>query len=174
VCLVSFCSFLICVGVSIGNADGPADNNPEAVRAVPPPGMDVPAEARQKLLERANAIDAQLAGVGSLDSLSRSLVSVFPRAVRMTVATNMFYKDKEVDDAETLLDEAERRLDLLRKGVRGTDLFGIADAARWRLPIGTRRINATVRTRIASRLVNSSEQAIATRCLVAWAWRDGQ
>ena len=40
-------------------ADGPADNKPDAVRVIPPPGMAIDPNARQALLWRCKAIQSQ-------------------------------------------------------------------------------------------------------------------
>ena len=40
---------LVLVGVSALSADGPGDNDPAKVRPVPPPGVEIPAAARQEL-----------------------------------------------------------------------------------------------------------------------------
>ncbi len=45
----------------------------------------------------------------------RARVSVITRAVRMTVEDGMFYSDKEVDQAATLLKIAESKLGELKK-----------------------------------------------------------
>ncbi|MEZ6136704.1 MAG: prolyl oligopeptidase family serine peptidase [Pirellulaceae bacterium] len=110
-------------------ADGPADNNPATVRAVPPVGIEVPPQTLQKLIERCAEIDAQLLEIKNLDWQSQDLIGVFPRAVRMTIATKMFYKEQAFEHADRLLDEAERRLQLARNGTAGPELLGIHAAS---------------------------------------------
>ena len=106
-------------------ADGPADNVPDKVRPIPPEGVQVPAEKKQALLDTAAAIDKQLAAVTKAQPIDRAQVSVFTRAVRMTVEDGMFYTDKEVDQAAGLLKTAEARLALLSAGKKAAELIGV-------------------------------------------------
>lgn len=105
-------------------ADGPADNVPDKVRPIPPEGVQVPAEKKQSLLDTAAAIDKKLNASVKTQAEDRAQVSVLTRAVRMTVEDNMFYTDKEVDQAANLLKMAESRLALLVSGKAGAELVG--------------------------------------------------
>ena len=118
---------LALAGIGSCLADGPADNQPDQVRPVPPPGLLLPAETAEQLSTRAQAIDEQLAGLPELDPQSQALISVFPRAVRMTLKTQMFYNEQQIKQAGILLDEAHRRLDAARSGRRSAELLGISE-----------------------------------------------
>lgn len=105
-------------------ADGPADNVPDKVRPIPPAGIEVPAEKKQSLLDEAVALDKKLAATTQTNAGDRAQVSVFTRAIRMTVEDGMFYTDKEVEQAAKLLKTAEDRLVLLAAGKTGAELIG--------------------------------------------------
>jgi hypothetical protein len=104
------------------NADGPADNHPDKVRPVPPPGIAVPDDARKEL-------EAGVAALGKeVDALRESLrgrrelsdllpdVQVFHNAVRYALAYNEFYDSKELDTARELLRLGTERARNLREG----------------------------------------------------------
>ncbi len=105
-------------------ADGPADNVPDKVRPIPPEGIQVPDDKKKALLDQAAEIDKQLMAVASqTHATDRARVSVITRAVRMTVEDGMFYSDKEVDQAATLLKIAESKLGELKSGLTGAGLL---------------------------------------------------
>ena len=115
----------ICFWGSFALADGPKDNNPLTVRAVPPAGIQLEPQVRQSLLGRCQSIRDELSSLKEVGTASPQ-IEVFPRAVEMTLATNMFYSDKDVEAAGRLLDEAQRRLQELGKN-EGRLLVGISD-----------------------------------------------
>lgn len=110
-------------------ADGPADNVPDKVRPIPPEGIQVAADKKQSLLDTASDIDKRLKAVAKSTPADRAQVSVFTRAVRMTVEDGMFYSDKEVEQAVGLLKIAEARLALLNAGKTGAELIATSPAS---------------------------------------------
>ena len=109
-------------------ADGPADNIPDKVRPIPPVGIEVSDSQKQSLLDAAAAIDKQLAAIDKTKPADRAQIAVITRAVRMTVEDDMFYTEKEVDQAANLLKTAQARLALLSAGKTGAELIASATA----------------------------------------------
>lgn len=107
-------------------AAGPADNNPLSVRAVPPAGIEIAPEVRQELLARIEAVRQQLAEL-DLSDQAQGLVEVFPRAVRMTLDTNMFYSAGDVQSAHQILDEAERRIQCFSQTPNLAHVLGLSN-----------------------------------------------
>ncbi|QDV22169.1 prolyl oligopeptidase family serine peptidase [Aureliella helgolandensis] len=108
-------------------ADGPADNNPQTVRPVPAIGIDVSDDDRARILARCTAIEREL-GSSSIPAKLHPLIAVFPRAVRMTLDTNMIYSPRELEQTNALLAEAERRLAAAKMGASLQLLLGIQDS----------------------------------------------
>jgi pimeloyl-ACP methyl ester carboxylesterase len=109
-------------------ADGPADNSSATVRPIPPPGIEIdPAKAMQ-LAERCEAIRKQWDHLLKIIEPSQtppkrlqvnklaSEVLVFPRSVEMALELNQFYRPVELQFADRLLDEAQRRIEVIRGG----------------------------------------------------------
>lgn len=93
-------------------ADGPEDNNPLTVRKVPPLGIEVDASRKAGLLERCARIRRRSLEADCSDAV-RCHFLVFPRAVEMTLDTQMIYAENDLSSADMLLEMAERRLDAL-------------------------------------------------------------
>lgn len=110
--LVTICIALI----SSASADGPKDNDPNLVRAVPPKGITVPEAVERKLLAAAKEIDRIVSQSGHASDVHRGLVAVIPRAVRISLETEMFYSEKDIAAAQRLLDEGLRRARALKSG----------------------------------------------------------
>lgn len=115
-------------------ADGPADNNPASVRPIPPPGIEIDPHSATQLAERCTAIrthwdDLVLATSASqkpkqsarVDALAAEVL-VFPRSVEMALELSQFYRPAELQFAERLLDEAERRIEVIRSGGHWRDV----------------------------------------------------
>jgi pimeloyl-ACP methyl ester carboxylesterase len=115
-------------------ADGPADNNPATVRLIPPPGIEVDPTKASELAQRCSAIRkrwdelAQSASASQkpqdfarIDALAAEVL-VFPRSVEMALELNQFYRPVELQFAERLLGEAERRIEVIRGGGRWRDV----------------------------------------------------
>ena len=95
-------------------ADGPEDNDPPNVRPIPPVGIEVEPARRDALLKRCEDIRQQLSQI-DVDDKWICQVEVFPRAVEMTLDTKMVYGPKDLNAIDELLDEADRRLNALRR-----------------------------------------------------------
>src|SRR2546423_117309 len=98
------------LAAGFASADGPADNVPEKVRRVPPPGIAVPENVRTDLRggcdEFARAIDGlrtTLAGKPDLLALLPD-VEVYHKAVDWALRYDEFYDAKEFAVAHKLLD----------------------------------------------------------------------
>ena len=111
-------------------ADGPADNQVNRVRPIPPPGIELSEDDAQELRAKALMLQQQLEEISPTRSkpeglLGRDLCAVIPRAVLMTLDTGMFYSDKEVEAAHELLAIGVERLKRLKSGASDLELLGI-------------------------------------------------
>lgn len=107
-------------------ADGPKDNDPTSVRSVPPTGIAVSDTQDQLLRSRAKGIDERLASM-DLAEIELGIVAVIPRAVRMTLDTQMVYSERDLKSAHQLLDLAEQRLRELNNKQSTWRVLGLAD-----------------------------------------------
>ena len=118
-------------------ADGPADNKPDAVRVIPPPGMAIDPNARQALLWRCKAIQSQWRSLltqakakndpirlNEIVALEPEVL-VFPRAVELALEYEQFYRSQDLDSASNLLDEATNRISRIQNGGSWPDVVGI-------------------------------------------------
>ncbi|WP_146576350.1 prolyl oligopeptidase family serine peptidase [Neorhodopirellula pilleata] len=136
-------------------SDGPADNQADQVRPIPPPGIKIEPAVIESLRRRCEAIRsdwrslsiAGKTGGGDFQSPSpetatesrrhlESEVLVLPRAVEMAIEFNQFYHVREADWAAKLLGEAERRIDVVRGGGDWAAVMGIRDGSSQRELIG--------------------------------------
>lgn len=119
-------------------ADGPADNLPASVRPIPPVGIELAPAVRQRLLEGAERLAQDVEGVAQATDADRAEGLVFARAVRLAVEDRFLYSDKEVEQAERLLERGRERLAALQAGVSGAALVaaGAAQPDRPRLAVG--------------------------------------
>jgi dienelactone hydrolase len=103
-------------------ADGPGDNLRDAVRPIPPPGIQVPDDVRVRLSERVAQLGRALeAFAGGADTPQRpkSLlpdIRIFHKAVDWALRYDEFFHTNEFAAADRLLDEASRRLGALEQG----------------------------------------------------------
>jgi pimeloyl-ACP methyl ester carboxylesterase len=107
-----------------GFADGPGDNLPGSVRPIPPPGIELDAAVRGRLLDGAASLARDVAAVADAPDADKADVLVFARAVRLAVEDQFLYSDKEVAQAEQLLARGRERLGALQAGRRGAQLLG--------------------------------------------------
>ncbi len=126
----SLACVLLFVCFSSLRADGPADNRPDSVRPIPPPGIELSREVAGELRSAAQRLRKRLAQFASsspspADTLHRDLCEVIPRAVEITLDTGMFYSDKEVDQARDLLELGETRIDALGKNATALEILGV-------------------------------------------------
>lgn len=115
-------------------ADGPADNNAATVRPIPPPGIEIDQASVTQLADRCTAIRKRWGDLVQAASASQkpkesarvdalaAEVLVFPRSVEMALELNQFYRPVELQFAERLLDEAERRIEVIRGGGHWRDV----------------------------------------------------
>lgn len=103
-------------------ADGPADNLPDKVRPVPPPGVPIPADDRQRLGEEVSRLGARIEAVraelAKKPALLRRLpdVQIFHKAVDWALRYDEFFQTNEVAAASNQLRAAWTRLDALASG----------------------------------------------------------
>jgi hypothetical protein len=103
-------------------ADGPADNAPDRVRAIPPKGIAVSdadrAALRAGLDELGQEIEALRGALGGNPALLGLLpdVQVYHNAVRSALDDNEFFRTKEVSVARALLERGRERARQLREG----------------------------------------------------------
>ncbi len=121
-CLALPLALLLVLMPSRIRADGPADNIPDKVRRIPPPGITVPDDVRKELSERVDRLGE------ALDSLQRDLggdpnrasllpdIRIFHKAVDWALRYDEFYHTNEFVAARRLLDEAAKRMAALRSG----------------------------------------------------------
>jgi hypothetical protein len=126
------------LSAACGIADGPADNLPGSVRPIPPPGIELADATRQRLLDGAAALVRDVAAVEQAAAADRAETLVFARAVRLAVDDRFLYSEKEVEQAERLLDHGRERLAALRAGASRARLVlsGSAQASGPRLAVG--------------------------------------
>ncbi|HEU0038790.1 MAG TPA: prolyl oligopeptidase family serine peptidase [Verrucomicrobiae bacterium] len=117
--LVGLFFFLCGPGV---RADGLADNWPEKVRPVPPPGIAISetdrAELRAGVAELGKEIDSLRAELNSKPAMLELLpdVQIFHNAVRYALNYDEFYKTNQTQVARDFLRQAHERAQLLRAG----------------------------------------------------------
>ena len=111
--------FLCCTVV---RADGPADNRPEKVRPVPPPGIAISetdrAELKAGVAELGKEIDSLRAELNSKPAMLELLpdVQIFHNAVRYALNYDEFYRTNQTQVARDFLRQAHERAQLLRAG----------------------------------------------------------
>lgn len=109
--------------VSTAFADGPADNLPDKVRPVPPPGMALSPDERKELLEAMESLGNEIHALrGDLKTSPALLallpdVQIFYHAVRYALTYNeIFNLTNEVPAARALLKQGLERAAQLRQG----------------------------------------------------------
>lgn len=124
--------------VAQGFADGPGDNLPGSVRPIPPPGIELDEATQRRLLDGAAALARDVAAIAGDSDADRAEVLVFARAVRLAVEDRFLYSEKDVEQAERLLDRGRERLGSLRTGTTGPRLVlsGSPQASGPRLAVG--------------------------------------
>ncbi len=107
--------------ISATLADGPKDNHPDNVRAVPPVGMELDAATEQQLLKRLQPIEDGIARLRNSHQPPKTIellpdVEIFTRAIRGAIEHREFYSKNDVKHAEELLTIAAERLEQLAAG----------------------------------------------------------
>src|SRR5580765_6255060 len=108
---------LLCcsVGAAVVRADGAADNLPDKVRRVPPPGVAIPEADRTELQAGASALDQTISALRTeLKGKARLLdllpdVEIYQKAVQWALKYDEFFKTNEVKTARTLLQQGMER-----------------------------------------------------------------
>jgi len=115
-------SALLCTIPCLALADGPADNIPEKVRPVPPPGIAIAPADRDELAEGVKKLSDEI------DSLREALpkqpgllarlpdVIIYHKAVDWALRFDGFHKTNEVQVARRLLQQGLERANELRNG----------------------------------------------------------
>ena len=91
-------------------ADGPADNVPEKVRRIPPPGVKVAEATRAELSKRLAEFLVEILAFPQDAPMARYLpdAEIFYKAVRVALDHDEFYSDKEIAAAPKLIAEGGR------------------------------------------------------------------
>lgn len=100
-------------------ADGPADNQFEKVRPIPPAGITVPEDVKSNLTKGAEALTMALQQFRSSRSPHTDHwadVEIFRKAVDWALRYNEFFRPTEFSVAELLLAKGNERLAALRQG----------------------------------------------------------
>ncbi len=103
-------------------ADGPKDNTAENVRPIPPPGMAIPDDVRQKLSAEAASFSREIAALSKQLAKKPDLLALLPdveiyhKAVDWALRYNQIYKKPEIKGAEDMLRLGRERLAQLRAG----------------------------------------------------------
>ena len=115
-------TLLVFAATQPARADGPADNLPDKVRRVPPPGVKVPGEVRAELTSGAKALGEDIAKlrveVSGRPGLFRLLpdVEIFHKAVDWALRYDEFFNTNQFKVARALLQEGSARVAALRTG----------------------------------------------------------
>jgi pimeloyl-ACP methyl ester carboxylesterase len=102
-------------------ADGPADNQADQVRPVPPPGIEVPSEKREALHEGLLSLEKAIQEIRADKSVTPESRACLPdveichKAVRDALKHNEFFKPGEIDFAIQLLELGRERAESLKK-----------------------------------------------------------
>ncbi|MFN9464106.1 MAG: prolyl oligopeptidase family serine peptidase [Planctomycetota bacterium] len=99
-------------------ADGPADNQVEKIRPVPPPGIEVPAEVRESLSAALEPLKKSIEELSaSKDPRIQSQLpdaEIFYRAVSLALNENGFFDPADFKRAKELIEEGKRRCEAIR------------------------------------------------------------
>jgi acetyl esterase/lipase len=114
---ILFCLLLVPVSA---RADGPRDNQPENIRPIPPPGIEVPQADAQQLRRGLDELASALKRLGGRrDTAVQELlpdVEIFARAVRDALDFHEFFAKGDVDRAKALIKLGLERAADLEKG----------------------------------------------------------
>jgi pimeloyl-ACP methyl ester carboxylesterase len=115
-------AFLLAVFVihSFASADGPADNQADKVRPVPPAGIEVPEAERDDLEDGLKKLK------GAIDELAQKKdartqellpdVMIYHKAVSDALTYHEFFKPAEINTAKSLLNDGLARAEQLKRG----------------------------------------------------------
>ncbi len=118
--LLALTAIVIGLSVRTARCDGPADNVPDKVRPVPPPGVEIAAKDRAELEKELAALDAQIREFQKLPDPEtvRTLpdVQIFSKALHVALEQDEFFAKGDVDKAKKLLAEGRKRAEELAAG----------------------------------------------------------
>jgi hypothetical protein len=116
-CLLLCCGFLSFVDMDRTLGDGPADNQAQSVRPIPPPGIAIPAESRMALEASLKELETKIETLrGSKEPVIQKYlpdVEIFQRAVSIALQEDGFFELADVDRAHAVLKEGLSRADAL-------------------------------------------------------------
>jgi len=107
---------------SVAFADGPADNIPDHVRPIPPPGIKIPPEDRVELEKGAGDLSKEIESLRTFLKGKPALlallpdVEVFHKAVDWALRYDEFFQPQQVAIARDLLKRGAERAQTLRLG----------------------------------------------------------
>jgi pimeloyl-ACP methyl ester carboxylesterase len=117
-----FCLGLVLLHLS-ARADGPADNVPDKVRPVPPPGIQIAEDVRAELGSQAAQLGADLKtlreDLGKRPALRSRWAdaAIFQKSVDWAIRYNEIFKTNEIATAREQLKTGRARLEALKSGV---------------------------------------------------------
>ena len=118
--LVSALSLSTLMVAKHSRADGAGDNQPDNVRRIPQPGVEVPAADREELQKGITKLGEELEGLRkSLKPQQADLlpdVQIYYNAVRYALTYNEFFNPREIQTAKTLLQQGMDRAAQLKAG----------------------------------------------------------
>ncbi len=98
-------------------ADGPADNQAQSVRPMPPPGIKIDDSVRKELQTGYNALHAKVVELRKIKKPIVEMylpdVEIFDKAVYIALNEDGFFENKDVDSAKALINEGLARADQL-------------------------------------------------------------
>ncbi len=117
-------TLLLCMAFTAASAwcwaDGPKDNLPDQVRAVPPVGIELSEEDRTALTEGLRKLNADIVRLKSRRDARTPLllpdVEIFARAIRDGLAHREFFSPRDVANGKNVLAEGQKRAASLLKG----------------------------------------------------------
>lgn len=115
-------SSLVLLAVAQAFADGPKDNSADAVRPVPPPGIEVPADVRAKLTDGAKKLRAAIDDAAKAQAKNPLIADLLPdievyyKGIDWALRHNEFFNAKDFKTAEEQLAEAMERAAQLKEG----------------------------------------------------------
>ncbi|AGA29482.1 prolyl oligopeptidase family serine peptidase [Singulisphaera acidiphila] len=116
---IRLAAILVILNATFAGADGPKDNQPDAVRRVPKPGIEVPLADREILETGLNNLEAAIEKLkGSRDAWTLELipdVQIYQRAVHDALKYEEFFDVKEIAKAKELLKEGQKRAEQLSR-----------------------------------------------------------
>jgi pimeloyl-ACP methyl ester carboxylesterase len=119
--LVTLLSTSLLWAISL-RADGPADNLPDKVRPVPPPGVKIADAARAELTEGVAALGKEIESLRAVLKGKPALLELLPdvqiyhKAVDWALRYDEFYQSNQVNTARNFLKQGMERAAALRDG----------------------------------------------------------